>query len=63
MEKQRKQYETLSIELMQLDFVQSVLSGSLTTKNIDVNEVSVEDYQKDLDFVDAGQDFKSISFD
>ena len=41
----------------------AVLTGSLTRVKIDIDNVSVEDFKKDTDFVDPNQNFKSTSFD
>lgn len=65
MERQRKPYQTLSFEVMRLETEQTLLVGSvkMTSVPITFDEVSVEDFQWDEDFVDEGQNFKSITFE
>ena len=60
----KKAYQTLTMEVLQVECGQQVLQGSLTKTKIDVNSVSVEPYIKDTGFAnDEGQNFQSISFD
>ena len=59
----KRNYETLSMEVLQVDCGQTILAGSRLKTKVDVNEVEVAPFMKDGDFVDSGNDFKSISFD
>ncbi len=63
MGKTKRNYQTLTLEVVKIDSAQPVLAASVASQSIKVNEVKVEDYKVDGDFVDSNQDFKTISFD
>lgn len=63
MGQKKKIYQTLTLEVVGVDSAQPVLAASVASQSIKVNNVTVEDYKADQNFVDANQDFKTISFD
>lgn len=60
-QKQKKQYENLVIEMLDCHLEGTVLDASLTTVQIDVNEVTVDDFDNGFDSEPGG--FQGISFD
>ncbi len=63
MGQKKKNYQTMTLEVVGVDSAQPVLAASVASQSIKVNNVTVEDYKADQNFVDANQDFKTISFD
>ena len=59
----KKNYVGMVMMPVAFELDSKVLTGSLTNVKVDINNVTVEDYHVDADFVDSGQDFKTISFD
>ncbi len=58
----RKTYQTLSMEVLQVDCGQTILAGSLTKKTkIDVNNVAVKDFENG--FASETNGFKDLDFD
>ena len=58
----KRTYQTLSMEVLQVESGQTILAGSRLKTKVDVNTVTVEDFK--AGFTDAdGNDFKEISFD
>ena len=57
----KRNYQTLSMEVLQVDCEQHVLAGSLTKTKIDVKTVKVEDFKNGFESETYG--FKDLDFD
>lgn len=59
----KKEYNSLSTELIRVEATGSILTGSLTSVPIQIASVTVEDYKAGFDEGPEHNDFKEISFD
>ena len=57
----KRNYETLSMEVLQVECGQTILAGSLTKTKIDVNSVEVKDFENG--FASETNGFKELDFD
>lgn len=52
--RKKKTYEKLSVSRIQVETVYGILVGSITSMNITVQDVKVEEFAKDSDFPSEG---------
>lgn len=57
----RKTYQTLSMEVLQVDCGQTILAGSRLKTKVDVKTVTVEDFENG--FASEANGFKELDFD